>query len=200
MHLGGMIMNVSIEKEQANKIQFTISDAMPAFVNSIRRYSMTHVPIVAMDNVVFYDNTSSLFDEYLGHRLGLIPITTPDKTPADAEFVFSLDEAGPKVVYAKDMKSSDKDIKAARENIPIISLTEGQRIKFEATARVGYGTTHAKFQAGIVSYSLDKDKYRFIVESFYQMEPKDVLFRGCAALEKDITEIAKCLKSAAKKK
>ncbi len=193
-------MEVSIEKEQANRIQFSVSGVTTAFSNSIRRYSMTHIPVLALDSVVFYDNTSSLFDEYLSHRLGLIPITTPDKTPESAEIIFSLDETGPKVVYSKDLKSSDKGITVSRENIPIITLTEGQHLKFEAKAVVGCGIKHAKFQAGLVSYSIKDGTFKFSVESFYQMKPSDVLLRGCAALEKDISDVLKAMKAAAKKK
>ncbi|MDO8553745.1 MAG: DNA-directed RNA polymerase subunit D [Candidatus Micrarchaeota archaeon] len=193
-------MQVNIEKEQANRIQFTISGTTVAFSNAVRRYSMTHNAVLAMDTVVFYDNTASLFDEYIAHRIGLIPVVTPDKTPESAEIIFSLDETGPKMVYAKDLKSSDKGIAVARENIPIITLTEGQHLKFEAKAIIGYGTKHAKFQAGLVSYAIKDNTFKFIVESFYQMEPSEVILRACVALEKDATDILKGLKAAAKKK
>ncbi len=193
-------MQVNIEKEQANRIQFSISGVTTAFSNAVRRYSMTHNAVLAMDTVVFYDNTASLFDEYLAHRIGLIPVVTPDKTPESAEIIFSLDETGPKVVYSKDLKSSDKDISVARENIPIITLTEGQHLKFEAKAIVGYGTKHAKFQSGLASYAIKDDTFKFIVESFYQMEPTEIVLRACNVLEKDISELLKALKAAAKKK
>lgn len=193
-------MQISIEKEQANRLYFSVVDITPTMANAIRRYSMMRVPTIAIESVTFYDNTSSIFDEYLAHRLGLMPIETPEKLPEDVEVIFSLDESGPKKIYSKDMRSSDKSIKVTRDTIPIITLNENQRLRFEAKAKLGLGLTHARHQAGLVSYGIEGDKFKFLVESFYHMNPHDILIRGCDQIEKDISEIKKQLKSGVKKK
>lgn len=193
-------MKVSIEKEKANRVEFSVDGITVPFANAIRRYVMSHVPVLAIEHVTFYDNTSWIFDEYIAHRLGMLPITTPAKLPDNVEINFSIDETGPKVVYSKDIKSSDKEIHAAREKIPILTLNENQHLRLEARVVKGIGTKHAKFQSGLASYELkDEGKFRFIVESFYQMEPSDVLLRGCAILEDEVSEIIKQLKKEAKK-
>ncbi len=194
-------MKIDLEKERANKIELAIEGISTTFANAIRRYSMMRTPILAMDNVIFYDNTSWIFDEYLSHRLGMMPITTPEKLPQDVEVIFTLDETGPKIVYSKDIKSSDKEISVGREQIPLLTLNENQRLRFEAKAKLGYGTRHAKFQAGLVTYEiLGENKLKLKVESFYQMKPTEVIIRGCNELEKDLAEAAKELKKAEKKK
>jgi len=195
---------MKLDKKHENRIEF-IADAVPlSFANMIRRYSMTRVPVLAMDAVTFYDNTSPFWDEYISHRLGLMPLITPAKTPASAEIIFSLDAEGPKTVYSSDLKSSDKDIKVAK-SIPLVTLGPAQHMRFEAKAVLGTGKKHAKFQAGLVSYGQEGKGLRFFVESFYQMTPVEVIKRGCEIIEDDVEAIESALgkkpeKKAAKKK
>jgi DNA-directed RNA polymerase subunit D len=162
----------------------------------VRRYGMMGVSTFAIDQVTFYDNTSSIFDEYVAHRLGQLPLTTPARVLENAEVSFVLDEMGPKTVYASDLKGSDSDVKVLREKIPIITLVENQKIRLEAKARLGNGRKHAKYQTGLLSFGADGDKYTFKLESFYQMEPKELMARACTAMLDDIAEMIKGLKKA----
>ncbi len=200
-------MKLILDKKHGNRIEFVASDLSISFANMIRRYSMSRVPVLAIENVTFYDNTSAFWDEYVAHRLGLMPITTPDKTPKTAEIIFSLDAEGPKTVYSSDLQSSDKGISMAKDKIPIATLGQNQHLRFEAKAVLGDATKHAKFQAGLVSYGEEDKGLRMFVESFYQMEPSDVILRGCDQIESDIEDIEAALgkkkkpaKKAAKKK
>ena len=59
--------------------------------------------------------------------------------------MFSLYEEGPKVVYSKDLISSDSKIKPVYDTIPLVKLKEGEVLKIEAEAKVGYGKEHAKW-------------------------------------------------------
>ncbi|MFN7990883.1 MAG: DNA-directed RNA polymerase subunit D [Candidatus Micrarchaeia archaeon] len=200
-------MKLVLDKKHGNRIEFIAKPLEASFANMLRRYSMSRVPVLAIDEVVFYDNSSAFWDEYIGHRLGLIPLTTPDNTPASAEVLFSLDAEGPKTVYASDMVSADKDIAVTKGNIVVVTLGPNQHLRFEAKAVLGTGRSHAKFQAGLVSYGVDGSDVRFMVESFYQMEPSEVLLRGCDVIERDIELVEEALgkksekkKKAAKKK
>jgi DNA-directed RNA polymerase subunit D len=198
-------MELTLEKKHENRIEFVAQGISTSFANAIRRYVMNRVPVLAMDTVTFYDNTTSLWDEYIGHRLGLVPIVTPDKFPKEGEVVFSIDETGPKVVYGKDVKSSDKEIRIAQDNVVIVTLGANQHVRFEAKAILGTGRQHAKFQAGLVSYGIHEGKFKFIVESFYQMPPARLIIRSCEEIESDINDLLKGLtkkpakKAAAKK-
>jgi len=194
-------MKLILDKKHGNRLE-VLGDVSLTFANMVRRYSMSRVPVLAIDKVTFYENTSAFWDEYISHRLGLLPILTPEGAPASAEITFSLDAEGPKSVYASDMASTDKEITIAKGGIPVMTLGTSQRVRLEAKAVFGTARTHSKFQAGIVSYGEEKGGLRIIVESFFQMEPYEVLTRGCDAVENDLDEMLEALgeKPAKKKK
>ncbi|MFH1222025.1 MAG: DNA-directed RNA polymerase subunit D [Candidatus Micrarchaeota archaeon] len=187
-------MELSLGKKHENRVEFSVKGISPYFANMLRRYAMTRVPVLAIEKVTIYDNNSAFWDEYIGHRLGLMPITTPKKLPKDPESTLYLDFEGPGIAYAKDMKPEDKDIVVAKENIPIITLGEKQRIKLEVKTALNTAERHARYQAGLVGYGIKDDEFKFFVESFYQMEPKEVLSRGCEVILSEISELRKGLK------
>jgi DNA-directed RNA polymerase subunit D len=194
-------MKAELVEAKGNKLSFNVEDADIPILNAVRRYSMARVPVLAVERMTIYENNSSMFDEYISHRVGLIPITTPAGIAPETEVGFSLDASGPKVVYSGEMKSTDGANAAARERIPIITLFEGQTLRFEGTAKVGTGKKHAKYQAGIAAYGDEGGKkgcLLFKAESFYQMTPKEMLVRGCEIMEADLEEIGKAFKKSKK--
>ncbi|MBD3210051.1 DNA-directed RNA polymerase subunit D [Candidatus Micrarchaeota archaeon] len=192
-------MKLVLDKKHGNRIEFLAEGLSLAFANMLRRYSISRVPVLAVDHITFYDNNSAMWDEYLAHRLGLIPLTTPENLPENVGVVLTLDSEGPGTVYSGDMKSSDKEISVGVDDIPFVTLGSDQRVRLEGYASLGTGKKHAKFQAGIVSYGEEKDKLRFMVESFYQMQPYEILKRSCDVLEKDIEDVEAALGAKPKK-
>jgi hypothetical protein len=195
-------MKLVLDKKQGNRIEFIAKDLSTSMANMFRRYSISRIPVLAIESVTFYDNSSAFWDEYIAHRLGLFPIMTPENLPEGAEVIFTLDAEGPKVAYASDMSSTDKEITVAKGNIPIVTLGPNQHLRFEAKAVAATGRKHAKFQAGLLSYGAEGSDLRFMVESFFQMEPAEVLSRGCDVILSDIESIEESLgkKSERKKK
>ena len=182
---------MKLDKKHENRIEF-VADVSTSFANLVRRYSIGRIPVLAIDQVTFYDNSSPLWDEYIAHRLGLMPIATPEKTPESAEIIFSLDVEGPKTVLSSEMKSSDKDIQMAKD-IPVVTLGPNQHLRFEAKAVLGNARKHAKFQSAIVSYGKEGDSLKFMVESCFQMEPSEVIGRACDVINDDIDAVAEAL-------
>ncbi len=193
-------MKLALEKKHENRIEFIVEGINTSFANAIRRYSMMRVPVLAISSVTFYDNTSSYWDEYLAHRLGMMPILTPSRLAKSAEVMFVIDEQGPKKVYSKDLKSSDSKIKVAKDNIIVATLGENMRLRLEAKATVADGTVHARHQAGLVSYGIEGGKHKFFVESYYTMPPADVILKGCDELTSDIDKLEKFLSGKKPKK
>jgi DNA-directed RNA polymerase subunit D len=134
--------------------RFAVRPITPAFANGIRRAMVADVPTFSIDTVRFIENSSVMFDEQIGLRLGLVPLTTPPGEFQEGEEVtLSLDVEGPETAYSGDLVSSDEMVQPADGNIPIIDLKESQRLELEADAVLDVGKEHAKHQGGVaVSY------------------------------------------------
>lgn len=65
---------VEILDLRPHEIKFILSDTDTSVANTLRRIMIAEVPTLAIDLVEFKDNTTVLNDEYIAHRLGLIPI------------------------------------------------------------------------------------------------------------------------------
>jgi len=130
--------------------RFLVRGVTPAFANGIRRAILADVPTLSIDSVRVVENSSVMFDEQIGLRLGLVPLTTPlgDYEIGD-EVTLSLDVSGPGTAYSGDLVSSDDRVLPADENVPIIDLKEDQRLQVEADAVLDVGREHAKHQGGV---------------------------------------------------
>jgi DNA-directed RNA polymerase subunit D len=151
-------MEIEVRKKNENELMFTLDGVDPSFINAIRRICTVEVPTMAIETVEIYKNDSSLFDEVLAHRLGLIPLKTDlesmilasecdceDHCPRCSVSLI-LKEKGPKTVYSKDLSSTDPKIKPVYDTIPILKLKEGEEVELEAIAQLGIGLEHAKWQ------------------------------------------------------
>ena len=151
-------MEIEVKSQSDNEMVFIVRDAEVPFMNAIRRCAMVNVPKIAIEDVNIIKNDSVMFNEVLAHRLGLTPLVSdldaleglslPEDDDWD-EFtngiMFSLVEQGPKVVYSKDLISSDSKIKPVYDTIPLVKLKEDEEINIQASAKVGYGKNHAKW-------------------------------------------------------
>jgi DNA-directed RNA polymerase subunit D len=130
--------------------RFVVRPITPAFANGIRRAMIADIPTFSIDTVRFIENSSVMFDEQIGLRLGLVPLSTPPgEFEIGDEVTLSLDVQGPDTAYSGDIVTSDPMVEPADENIPIIDLKESQRLEFEADAVLDTGRNHAKHQGGV---------------------------------------------------
>ena len=130
--------------------RFLVRGATPAFANGIRRAMVADVPTLSIDTVRFVENSSVMFDEQIGLRLGLVPLTTPLGEFEEGDTVtLGLDVKGPGTAYSGDLVSSDEMVRPADDNVPIIDLKDDQRLELEADAVLSSGKDHAKHQGGV---------------------------------------------------
>jgi len=68
-----MSCKLTIKEVKGNYLEFQLENVSRHFANALRRAMIAEVPTLAIDNLRVYQNTSPLPDEYIAHRLGLIP-------------------------------------------------------------------------------------------------------------------------------
>jgi DNA-directed RNA polymerase subunit D len=130
--------------------RFLVRGVTPAFANGIRRAMVADVPTFSIDTLRVIENSSVMFDEQIGLRLGLVPLTTPLGEFEEGDTVtLSIDVQGPDTAYSGDLVSSEEMVQPADENIPLIELKDSQRLELEADAVLDTGQSHAKHQGGL---------------------------------------------------
>ncbi|GIU68917.1 MAG: hypothetical protein KatS3mg002_0153 [Candidatus Woesearchaeota archaeon] len=198
-------------QEKKNRIIFSLSGVDTAYANTLRRLMGFEVPVMAIEDVEFRKNNSILYDEVLAHRLGLIPLTTDLKSYdlpeeckckgagcASCQVKLTLKATGPGMVYSSELKSKDPAIKPVFSKIPIVKLLEGQEVELEATAILGQGKVHSKWCPGLVYYKIpdpDKNEFIFTVESWGQLNPKEIVLKAIDVYNKQLEEFIDKIKS-----
>ncbi|OLE74254.1 hypothetical protein AUG19_09025 [archaeon 13_1_20CM_2_54_9] len=190
-------MDIKILTREPETLRFILSDASTAFANALRRIMISEVPIMAIDDVMVLENNSVMYDEILAHRLGLVPVTTDqsynlpeecsckselgcEKCRASLSLEIEASEAS-EVVYSSQLKPENPDVRPVSDKIPIVKLTQGQRIKLEAYARLGRGRVHAKWQpvsAATYSYDPKTRTFNFLVESTGTLPPEKLVLQA----------------------
>jgi len=67
---------IELIKLDDDYLEFYLTNADLSFANSLRRVIIAEVPTMGIDMVNIRANTSPLFDEFISHRLGLIPLNS----------------------------------------------------------------------------------------------------------------------------
>ena len=78
---------ITITELNDEHIKFILHDCDLSVANALRRVTLAEVPTLAIDLVEFEGNTSVLPDEFLAHRLGLVPL----QSARAREFKYSRD-------------------------------------------------------------------------------------------------------------
>jgi DNA-directed RNA polymerase II subunit RPB3 len=95
-------LSITFRHLEDDKAEFILEDVDVSVANALRRVMIAEVPTIAIDLVEFQNNTTVLNDEYIAHRLGLVPLISDDasklKRPIDphehaeeVDFTFTLD-------------------------------------------------------------------------------------------------------------
>ncbi len=164
-------MKIEVLKLEKAYAKLLVKDASTAVVNALRRTLVADVPKMAIEDVEYhlgtvqdesgkeYESLSPMFDEILSHRLGMVPIPTDldlfvrrDQCKCGGEgcpsctIMFVLNKKGPCTVYSGDLEPvADAKWRVVDDLIPLVKLGEGQAPLIYATAQLGTGKEHAKW-------------------------------------------------------
>ena len=195
-------MNIEIKDDSPrNVLKFDIHGVKMSLVNALRRIMISEVNTVAFEtsnfqesSVQITENTSQFHNEFLLHRIGLIPINIPDTGNfSESDYTFSLDVENKtnSVLYvtAGDIKVVNnttgqeeptekffpKD-PISDSNIIIVRLQPNpsgtsERLSFTGSARVGNGSIDARYSPTAVCFYtniIDQDLANSAFETFKQ--------------------------------
>jgi len=195
------LSTIQVLTSNEKKISIKLKGVTLQYANALRRICLNGVPIYAIDTVDIIENSSVLADEGITHRLGLIPLKTDlSRTDeSDSRIMLVLDsgdtETG-RTVTSAELSSDDKVVKPSSDQIPIVHLAPGQRLKFEAYAKLGKGTEHAKWNSSNIAVLLDtkkEDEHILTVETTGALKPGEIVLGGINELAKRLEEFKEIL-------
>ena len=202
------LSSLDVISKDSQKIAIKLKGIPLQYANALRRVCLNGVPVFAIDTVDVIENTSVLPDEGLAHRLGLIPLKTdlsrfnePSKCDCQSEsgcsnckILLVLDSNESQVtrtILSSELLSEDDTVKPVSNEIPIVQLAPGQKIKVECYARLGRGTEHAKWNSSNISTLTDtsKDNEKILtIESTGALNPEQIVLEGVQEVSRRVVE------------
>ena len=191
-------MSLEITNENDEKVSVKIKGVPLQYANALRRICLNGVPIYAVESIDILENSSVLADEGIAHRVGLIPLKTDldaSKEGNESDKIMLTLDSGisdeTRTILSGELKSQDDSVIPTSNDIPIVTLAPGQSIKFEAYARLGKGTEHARWNsANIVTLTdTEKDDEKLLtVESTGALNPKHIILSSVERLSSKLSE------------
>lgn len=154
--------------------------------NALRRALLSDVPRIAPSHVRIRKNTSCQSDEFIAHRIGLIPFSSRGGGGSEergSEWTASL------CVHGRTAMSDDIvcDLFEPLTDVPIMMLGCGQTLDLDISFKRGTGADHARF-SHVSAVSFRKDDSTCVRLSF-ETATDDALTQLKSAVESLIDRI-----------
>ena len=206
-------MSLEVINQNENKISIRLKGIPIQYANALRRICLNGVPIFATETVEVLENTSIMPDEAIAHRLGLIPLKTDSKDiviseeatdESDSRVMLTLDseendledKSETRTVFSNELKGEESGVRPISDKIPIVTLAPGQKIKFQAYAKLGRGTEHAKWNSAntsVLTETKNKDEHILTVESTGSLDAKNIVLIGMDELSTRLVKFKEML-------
>ncbi|KAI9346011.1 DNA-directed RNA polymerase [Zopfochytrium polystomum] len=187
---GPQVTIQSINPEEKS-ISFILANTDLSIANALRRTMIAEVPTMAIDLVEIEQNSSVLVDEFIAHRLGMIPLTSSSMSNINytrdcnctkycslcsveltlnvrCESDRNLD------VTARHLVSSSETIKPYLESdddpgVTIVKLKRGQELRLTCVAKKGTAKEHAKWSP-VTAVAFEYDPHNRLRHTNYWQE------------------------------
>ncbi|KAG2226328.1 hypothetical protein INT45_006000 [Circinella minor] len=163
--LGGP--SISIRSLTKDHIDFVLSDTDLSVANALRRVMIAEVPTVAIDMVEIETNSTVLADEFIAHRLGMVPIDSRDveklrytrdctcsqycpECSVELTMHVKCTDDRTKTVTSRDLISSNLTFAPVLQDkndagVMLVKLRKGHELKLKCIAKKGVAKEHAKW-------------------------------------------------------
>ncbi|KAK4462445.1 DNA-directed RNA polymerase II subunit RPB3 [Cladorrhinum samala] len=191
---------VKISQADNVRVKFELSNADLSFANSLRRVMLAEIPTIAIDLVEIEENSSVLADEFIAHRLGLIPLNAEGAESLlysrDCDCDNYCEHCSVKLVLHAKCTGGENMSISARDLVPagdrmhqtlgmpvirdedglgplILKLRPGQEIKLECIAKKGIAKEHAKWApSAAIGFEYDPHNKLHHIDYWYEQDPK----------------------------
>ncbi len=128
---------------------FVVGAQHTSLANVLRRALMNNVSNIAPSRVHFRKNTSCQTDEYIAHRIGLIPFKQlTNEIPENYKMSLQVDD---RTAFSSDFTQSG--VIEPCQKIPIMKMRGGQSLDIDVFFERGSGNDHSRFShIGPVSF------------------------------------------------
>lgn len=155
-------MKIDIISKTMSKLVFDLRNAHPAIANALRRILISEVPSIAIHSVSIRENDTIFPDEYIAHRLGLIPIDVDtgllaatgieNDTQAVLEFKLMVQNNtqdivslfSEQIIWVPKLGQEHFHVQV-KPGVLICKMAPGNTISMELSAVKGVGKDHAKW-------------------------------------------------------
>jgi len=182
---------VQLKELTSDHIKFNLSNVDLSVANGIRRAMIADVPTMAIDLVEIETNTTVLTDEFIAHRLGLIPLTSANvkefsytrecncdnycpNCSVELNLSVKCTEDRTREVTSTELISQNPNVKPVLVDdqdpgIIIAKMRKGQELKLKCIAKKGTGKEHAKWSP-VCGVGFDYDPYNKLRHTTYWVE------------------------------
>lgn len=157
------------EQHMVQKGSFVVSGGV-GFCNAVRRTLLSDVQAWAPAKLTVKHNSTCQTDEYLAHRIGLVPFRRIEAHGASAPL--TLDRTGPCTVVAADILGSG--FSPVYGTIEIMELGPGHRLHVEIHMDCQPAHVHARYAvcAAVGMCKVDAERCRITFETNDDSDPK----------------------------
>ncbi|KAF2741059.1 DNA-directed RNA polymerase subunit D [Polyplosphaeria fusca] len=196
----GNNINVRFLEADSMHAKFIVQNFNLETANALRRVMLAEIPTMAIDIVEVLDNTTVLADEFIAHRLGLIPLDARgvedlhysrdcecESYCENCSVVLSLNakcvSGDIMKVYARDLVVSagtpnehvGRPVRTDPDELGscIVKLRKGQAINMRCIAKKGIAKEHAKWApSAAIGFEYDPNNKLRHIDYWYENDPK----------------------------
>jgi DNA-directed RNA polymerase alpha subunit len=186
-------------------------------LNGLRRIMYSEVPTYTIDFIRLFKNNTYYNDEFLAHRLGLVPfvvnyktmeneseidfmnVTCEDDSCYQVKLCVDNDTDFHKKVYSKHFEIIPNEnaifypvaFEGYPDGIHLLTLAPGQSIDFICNLKKGNGKLHSKWSpvTGVFYKRIDNDTFQMSIESIGSQPAVDIFRKSISIWKSKIESI-----------